>query len=108
MIDGRKHTRFSVMCHAECMNIEVKVLDISKEGMRIKSSCYIEHKNDISFRVILSNLDIINISGDIIWDRKIENDEYYYGIKIRSLSEEHESTFLSFIDELKTANIKLV
>ncbi|MGL1891838.1 MAG: PilZ domain-containing protein [Spirochaetaceae bacterium] len=101
MTDKRKHTRYTVMCKAECINTEVTVLDMSREGMRIKSSFNLNEKGDISFCIILPDLDIINIVGEIMWNKKIEDDEFYYGIKINSILGEHESSFLSFLNELK-------
>lgn len=101
MDDKRRHTRFTVMCNAGCMNTEVTVIDISKEGMKIKSSYHIQNREDLTFSVVLPNLDIIKIVGDILWDKNRDDAEYFYGVKIKKLSEEHESTFLSFLHELE-------
>lgn len=89
------------MCKTECINTEVEVIELSKEGMKIKSSYYLSKNNDISFSVILPNLDIIKIGAEIIWDKKVEEHEFYYGIKINKITSSDESSFLSLITELK-------
>ena len=100
MTEKRKHKRFTVMCKIECINTEVYIQDINNIGMQIKSKYKITSRIEIPFYIVLPNMDIINIIGDIIWDKKITETEYHYGVKFKTLSGEHESIFGSFLAEL--------
>lgn len=101
MLEKRKYRRFPVLCKAESIDAEVIVLDMSREGMNIKSSYYFENRNNISFSLVFPNFDIIKIVCDIIWDTKNEDNDYHYGLEIIKISKEHEATYLLFIDELR-------
>ncbi len=106
MSEKRQHARYTVMCKAECINTEVDIINISKQGMKIKSEYRIISRNDIPFNVVLPDLDIINIVGDILREEIKGDNNYIYGVKIKDLSGEHESTFNTFLLELNISSIE--
>ncbi|QEN03542.1 hypothetical protein EW093_02110 [Thiospirochaeta perfilievii] len=69
--------------------------------MNIETIYSFKDNKNITFTLVFPSLDIIKICGDIIWDKKSDNNKYSYGIKIIKLTDENEAAYISFINNLE-------
>ncbi len=100
MNDQRKEQRFTVILNAKLMNTMVDIVDISKEGMQIKSKVDIKPSENINFYIFYDDLDGIKFTGDIMWKEQISNSEHRLGIKYQINSIKDKKVLQSFLEDL--------
>lgn len=101
MIGDRRSNRFPVMCKSEYTDREILVIDMSLEGMKIKTTSVFSKKSDITFTLVLPTLDIIKISCDVVWEDIDENHNYIYGVHLNDFNPRHKELYASYMNTLK-------
>lgn len=100
MIEKRKHKRFLVVCKAECTDARVTVRNMSEDGLNLETSYFFKETKNISFSLVVPNLNIIVLKGDIIWNKKSKSDKFLYGVNITEISPEHKKKYMDYIRSL--------
>lgn len=99
--ENRTNKRYTIKCKAECCNQELYIININRAGMRIKSSFNIDSKDDISYHLCLPDLEFVTIIGNIIWEKKPEYNNYFYGIKVKSITGSKNKSFEYYLKEIE-------
>lgn len=100
MVGYRKNRRFPVMCKSEYTHKELYIIEMSLEGMKIRTTFVFDKKTDISLTLVLPSLDIIKVNCDIVWEDIDENRNYIYGVHLNEFNSKHKETYVTYINSL--------
>lgn len=101
VIEYRKFKRFPVICKSDYTDKLIIVVEMSREGMKIKTSYHFNNNTNIIFTLVLPSFDVIKVNCNIVWDKITDDNEYLYGVHLNDLSNTSEELYMSYIDSLE-------
>lgn len=88
-MDKRKHERFIVVTKVDVMDITAETVNISEGGMQIRSEYLFKEKHNIPFCIFLPDLELIRVTGDVVWTDRMNGEIFVSGVKFTEISEEN-------------------